>query len=157
MSNVKIKIKTDNELLRELYKDKLNYPSDAGFDLYCPERIVCPATEKTIINLEVRLEVVEFAEQKSCWVGVSYFLMPRGSFSKSTLLLCNSFGLIDVHFRGELKAVVFNYAHWDYVIDKGDRLFQLTFPKLNHIADYSVVDELSSTDRGEAGFGSTGK
>jgi len=175
MINVEIKIKTDNDFLKTKYQeDRLNHPSDAGLDLYCPERIVCIGDERTTIDLEVKIQAVgeyETVEEKLFddtdndgrlykdvgYEYTHYLMLPRSSFSKSTLLLCNSVGVIDKDYVGSLKAVVYNFSRHNYVIEKGDRLFQLIFPIFHQINDVRLVDSLSITKRNEAGFGSTGK
>lgn len=96
-------------------------------------------------------------------------LMPRSSLRKYNLSLCNSVGLIDVDYRGEL-ILCFNYiwqpedffqhnhsllgtVNMDRIYKKGDAIGQIVAEVKNEI-DWSVVGELSSTVRGEGGFGS---
>lgn len=172
MSIVNLRIKTDDIYLQTMYKEKQNYITDAGFDLYCPERIVCIGHEKTIIDLGVKLEVVSTYQVMESYTTpegtkewdewnksefTHYLILPRSSFSNSTLLLCNSVGVIDAEYRGSLKAVVYNFDRQNYVIEKGDRLFQLIFPKFQHIKGFELVNSLSVTHRNEGGFGSTGR
>ena len=88
-------------------------------------------------------------------MGFVGLLLPRSSVSKTSLALANSVGVIDSGYRGE---IMFKYRHVNnlntaYKI--GDRVGQLMIiphPKIELIE----VDELSTTDRGDGGFGSTG-
>lgn len=170
MNIVNLRIKTDNIYLQTKYKEKINFlTEDAGFDLYCPERIVCIGHEKTTINLEVKLEVIstyadtlhntttERIVKYSKPEFIHYLILPRSSFSNSTLLLCNSVGVIDKEYVGSLKAVVYNFSRQNHVIEKGDRLFQLIFPIFQQINGVEIVNSLRVTHRNEGGFGSTGK
>jgi dUTP pyrophosphatase len=101
---------------------------------------------------------------------VSYYLYPRSSISKTPLLLANSVGIIDRGYIGSIKAafrntyLTQNWVHGDsdekedygYTIQKGERLVQICGPLLLPIK-IKFVDSLDPTERGEGGFGSTGK
>ena len=82
--------------------------------------------------------------------------MPRSSISKPPLRLCNSIGLIDAGYRGEIIAAVDNIKEQPYKINVGERLFQLVAMNGSKI-NFELVSELTETDRGTGGFGSTGK
>ena len=81
--------------------------------------------------------------------------MPRSSISKTPIRLCNSVGLIDAGYRGEIMAAVDNIKQEDYTINFGQRLFQIVAMDGSPLS-FELVDELSSTSRGAGGFGSTG-
>ena len=81
--------------------------------------------------------------------------MPRSSISKTPLRLCNSIGLIDAGYRGEIMAAVDNIKEEDYTIDFGQELFQIVAMDGSPLT-FELVDTLSQTDRGDGGFGSTG-
>lgn len=93
--------------------------------------------------------------------GYAGFLFPRSSVSKYDLSLCNCVGVIDSAYRGEI-ILKFNYlnsivncGHYRDIYGKGDRVAQLIilpYPKIKLVE----TDELSDSDRGEGGFGSTG-
>ena len=70
--------------------------------------------------------------------------------------MANSIGIIDAGYRGEIMAAVDNTGDKDYMIVPGQRLFQIVHPTLYPFS-VGVVDELTETDRGDGGFGSTGK
>ena len=82
--------------------------------------------------------------------------MPRSSIAKTPLRLCNSIGLIDGGYRGEIMAVVDNVKSEDYTLEPNQRLFQIVAMNGSPI-HFEIVDELSETTRGKGGFGSTGK
>ena len=81
--------------------------------------------------------------------------MPRSSLSKTPLRQCNSIGLIDAGYRGEIMAAVDNIKDKSFTLETGQRLFQLVAMDGSPI-HFELVDELTETDRGEGGFGSTG-
>ena len=64
-------------------------------------------------------------------------------------------GVIDSDYRGEVKVLLFNFGAEDFKVCKGDRIAQLIIEKYT-ITSIQEVENLSSTERGEAGFGSTG-
>jgi len=86
----------------------------------------------------------------------SYFIVPRSSIYKTPLRMANSIGVIDSGYRGELMVPVDNMTDEDYYIKPGERLFQIILPSLNEF-EVQIVDELSDSERGVGGFGSTGK
>ena len=70
--------------------------------------------------------------------------------------MANSIGVIDSGYRGELMVPVDNPTDDDYMIKPGERLFQIILPNLEEF-EVEIVDYLSDSERGEGGFGSTGK
>ena len=78
-----------------------------------------------------------------------------GLATKSGLRPANCVGVIDSDYRGEIIVALHNDTMYTQKVNAGDRIAQLIIqPYLNF--DFNVVDELTDTDRGEAGFGSTG-
>ena len=69
---------------------------------------------------------------------------------------CNSVGLIDAGYRGEIMAAVDNIKEIPFTVEPGQRLFQLVSMDGGPIS-FEIVSDLSKTDRGQGGFGSTGK
>jgi len=64
--------------------------------------------------------------------------------------------VIDSDFRGELKVLLVNNSNEEFIVHPGDRIAQLILVQTLAFPDFSVVEELSATSRGSAGFGSTG-
>ena len=85
-----------------------------------------------------------------------FWLLPRSSIYKTGLLMGNSVGVIDKSYRGELKAPVWSMTG-DTAVQRGDRLFQIVAPDMGWIRHVRLVDSLPNTERGDGGFGSTGK
>ena len=152
-------VNSADEELRELYqkqyeasKSKAPY-LDSGFDLYFPADVKCLSGKSTKIKLGVKIAMFRNADDSKPSVG--YYIYPRSSISKTPLRLANSVGIIDSGYRGELMAVVDNQSAEDYIIKRGQRLFQVCAGDLTPIIKIHFC-ELNSTERGEGGFGSTG-
>jgi dUTP pyrophosphatase len=140
--------------IRVLYEDYLNernnsYDNSAsGFNTICVEEQVIPAN--SFAN-KIKLGIICQPLDKH-----GYFLCLRSSTGKNTRLrLSNQIGIIDENYRGEIMALVDNFDNEDYVIQKGERLFQLVFPSYKPF-EIELVNEIDETDRGTNGFGSTG-
>lgn len=90
-------------------------------------------------------------------LGYEIQARPRSGWAaKHGLTLMNTPGTIDADYRGEVKIIVANLGQEPFVIQDQDRCAQLVLcPVLQ--AEFELVSELSSTDRGSGGFGSTGK
>jgi dUTP pyrophosphatase len=78
-----------------------------------------------------------------------------GLAAKSSVWVLNSPGTVDADYRGELKIILANFGHGLFSFMKGDRLAQMVCVALPSVR-YDEVDELDGTERGSAGFGSTG-
>ena len=89
-------------------------------------------------------------------VGYEAQIRPRSGLAlKKGITLPNTPGTIDSDYRGELGIILMNLGDEDFVIERGDRIAQMVIAPVT-IATWVEVDELSATDRGEGGFGSTG-
>lgn len=124
-------------------------PQDAGLDLTAVDDGVL-SEDGTQITYRTGIGV-ELPE------NTAGLLMPRSSICKYSLNLSNSVGLLDENFRGEIK-FVFNVIHnrEQKFYNKGDRLGQLLIVPVVRVSP-KFVGELSRTDRGENGFGSSNK
>tara|TARA_B110000027_G_C16109801_1_gene297171 strand:- start:1588 stop:2040 length:453 start_codon:yes stop_codon:yes gene_type:complete len=150
---MKLLIKTDNEYLKSLYTNHQHYnPGDSGLDLFCPEDIIIGPGETMKIDLQIQCEALHDNIENN---NVSYYLYPRSSIIKTPLRLANSIGIIDAGYRGNIIACVDNIKNYEFKIEKGSRLFQICGPTLEPI-EIRVVNELSNSQRGSGGFGSTG-
>lgn len=143
MTNIKLKIK-------KLHPDAVipcyAKAGDAGMDL------VAVSEEWNKNNTMVTYDTGLSVEIPEGYVGL---LFPRSSVSKTTLNLANSVGVIDSGYRGSLM-LKFRYLEEGDVYEVGDRVAQLVIMKLPFV-EITEVTELSSSERGEGGFGSTGK
>jgi len=150
---MKLLIQTDNEYLKSLYTNHQHYnPGDSGLDLFCPEDIIIGPGETMKIDLQIQCEALHDNIENN---NVSYYLYPRSSIIKTPLRLSNSVGIIDAGYRGNIIACVDNIKNYEFKVEKGSRLFQICGPTLEPI-EIRVANELSNSQRGSGGFGSTG-
>jgi len=87
------------------------------------------------------------------WRGV---IVPRSNLTKYHWVMNNSIGIIDADYRGEWMCIftpIHNYTQFPYGV--GDRIAQIYFEPV-HQVEFEEVDDLSTSKRGEGGFGSTG-
>ena len=154
----------DNDEKEEanFYKDSYDLSdSNAGFDLYSSDDVRVEQTPQFIpFGIMVRLlKVQPFPGGTSndyLKTDSHFWLMPRSSIYKTGLMMANSTGVIDKSYRGELKAPVWSMTANSNVA-RGDRLFQIVAPDMGWIRNVRVVHSMPLTERGDGGFGSTGK
>jgi dUTP pyrophosphatase len=143
-----LKIKSLTQKAKDFYENHGHFhQGDAGLDLFIIDSLTIPPGETAIIKSNIACENTD---------EMPYLLMPRSSISKTPLRQCNSLGLIDAGYRGEIMAAVDNIKDIPYTVEPGQRLFQLVSMDGAPIT-FEIVSELSQTDRGDGGFGSTGK
>lgn len=121
----------------------------AAFDIYIPEDVTinaCTFGNKVPLGLAVELPK-----------GTCLILCARSSLgTKSMLRVSNAIGVIDSDYRGEISVVVDNIGLRDAKLKKGERICQgIITPVIQE--QFEVVSELSDTERGTGGFGSTGR
>ena len=89
-------------------------------------------------------------------MGIEAQVRPRsGLAAKKGVTVLNAPGTIDADYRGEIGVILVNLSNEDFIINNGERIAQLVIAK-HERAEWAEVNELSTTDRGEGGFGSTG-
>ena len=141
---VRIKKLNENAVIPSYAKD-----GDAGMDLVATSIISNTSTQITY-GIGLALEI------PNGFVGL---IFPRSSVRKTRLMLSNCVGVVDSGYRGELQAT-FNKINNDSVSENdykiGDRIAQIMIIPHPSI-EFEEADELSDTERGEGGFGSTGK
>ena len=118
---------------------------DAGWDLYASEDGVIEPGQKELIGTQIALGIPD------SYVGLIWDR--SGMAAKKGI---HRFaGVIDSGYRGEIKVCLWNSSSEYYVINKGDRIAQIL---LQPVPQFSLqeVDNLSATDRGSGGFGSSG-
>ena len=135
------------------------YPN-AGFDVYFPQEATIDNTNSQFVKMNIICEMRIFDENKQRWTPVSYYSYPRSSISKTPLMLANSVGIIDSGYRGPIIGAFRNISNQQerYVVEQNARLLQICAPDLRPIL-VQLVDEsfFETTERGEGGFGSTGR
>jgi dUTP pyrophosphatase len=135
----------------EYYQSKVLEDENVGFDLFVPRTVQFAPGERKFVSMEVKAVVLEGKEAQHYW------MLPRSSMSKTGLMLLNSVGVIDKSYRGELIAALWNTTEKEVVVEQGQRLVQLVSRTMESFQTSKVVQQLDSTERGEGGFGSTGK
>ena len=89
--------------------------------------------------------------------GYEAQVRPRSGLAfKNGITVLNAPGTIDADYRGEVGVILINLSHEDFTIQPGDRIAQLVFARFEQ-AEWENVEVLNETQRGEGGFGSTGK
>jgi dUTP pyrophosphatase len=90
-------------------------------------------------------------------IGYEAQIRPRSGLAiKSGVTVLNTPGTIDPDYRGEVKVILINLSSDDFVVNNGDRICQMVINKYETFS-WSLTEELSETERGEGGFGHTGK
>ena len=84
-------------------------------------------------------------------------IRPRSGLAiKHGITILNTPGTIDSDYRGEIKVILVNLSNDNYTIKPQDRIAQIVFSRFV-TGEFDIVENLDETDRGESGFGSTGK
>ena len=124
------------------------YAGDAGLDLRSSEDVTLEPFERRLVSTGLAIALPD---------GYAGFVQPRSGLAiRQGLSIVNTPGLIDAHYRGELKIIAVNLdAHESIHIRKGDRIAQLVIQAVPAVR-LVETDELSETDRGAGGFGSSG-
>jgi dUTP pyrophosphatase len=122
-------------------------PGSAGIDLYADGEFLVVHYHTAMVGTGVAVEIPE---------GYVGLLFLRSSIGKAGVALANAVGVIDSDYRGEIKLCL-TYSHdmGGHHIQRGDRIAQLVVIPAP-LLDLVEVDSLSSTGRGDGGFGSTG-
>lgn len=138
--------------VKKLHKDavlpSLGSAFAAGADLYSVEEVTLSAGETKLVHTGLAMEIP---------VGYGGFIFARsGLATKRGLAPANKVGVIDADYRGEIMVALHNHGTAPQTLEKGERVAQLVLmPYL--AAEYFETDELSDTERGAGGFGSSGR
>lgn len=119
----------------------------AGFDIASIEDVIIPKGKHKLVKTGLRVEFPEGYElQIRSRSGLAY---------KNGVFVLNSPGTIDSDYRGEIGIVLCNLGDEDFKIEKGMRIAQGILAKYS-VCEFTIVEELSDTDRGSGGLGHTG-
>lgn len=122
--------------------------SDAGIDLKSAnESFIILKDETATINTGIKMEIP---------IGYCAMIFPRSGLGSKGLVLRNTVGIIDSDYRGEVMLKVKNTGDEPIVINQYDRIAQMLIIPIT-LGKIEYVEELSDTERGEGGFGHTGK
>lgn len=144
---MKIEVKKLNENAKLPFRAT---DGSAGADLFaCVEQVVViQPGERVLIPTGIAFAIPD--------KGYGGFVFPRSSVaSKHGVTLSNCVGVIDSDYRGEVKIPIINHGQSAYTVKNGDRIAQLVIMPVD-MSDFVEANELSDTERGEGGFGSTG-
>ena len=122
----------------------------AGADLYAlsGEEILIPAGKTVFVSTGIAMEIPEG------FVGLVFARSSMGA--KRNLAPANKVGVIDSDYRGEIRVVLFNHGQQEQTVQHGERIAQMIITPVLTPA-YAETEDLTDTDRGAGGFGSTGK
>ena len=149
------KQKEQHELYENCGHQAWKLQQDAGFDLYCPKEVTALPGETIWLDLGIACEAFTNPCEGIHGTPCPFYIYARSSISKTPLRLANNVGIIDAGYRGHLILALDNIKQISYTISKGQRLAQICAPNLETI-EFEIVPELSKTQRGSGGFGSTG-
>ena len=122
------------------------HPTDAGADLTAVSREWNEEYKYWVYGTGIATEIPE---------GYVGLVFPRSSIRKYTLAQCNAVGIIDSHYRGEIMVSYKLTSDVEKIYEIGDKIAQLIILPYPEVS-YTEVENLSETDRGENGHGSSG-
>lgn len=145
----------------EIYMKKLAHGSDlplpsyatlqsAGMDLMAAveEDVVIKKGERKLVPTGIAIALPE---------GYEAQIRPRSGLAfKHGITVLNTPGTIDADYRGEIGVILINLGEEDFIVSRAMRIAQMIISSYTQ-ANFTVVEDLSVTKRGEGGFGSTGK
>jgi dUTP pyrophosphatase len=126
-----------------------SHGDDAGFDLYAAESATVWPGQRASVRTGIAVEIPQ---------RHAGLVLPRsGLAAEHGIALVNAPGLIDAGYRGEIRILLLNTdADDEFEVAPGDRIAQLLIVRVE-APDIVEVEELAGSDRGESGFGSTGR
>lgn len=139
-SNSKIKVKLDNGFMPERAHE-----ADAGYDLRSPIKTRLYAGEAVVIDTGVHIQIPR---------GFAGVLKSKSGLNVNHDIVGE--GLIDSGYTGSIKVKLYNHGDESYMIEVGDKISQIVFLPI-YTPELELVDELEDTERGDRGFGSSGR
>lgn len=124
--------------------------ASAGMDLRAnlEEDITLKPLERVLVPTGLYIELP---------IGYEAQIRPRSGLAiKNGITVLNSPGTIDADYRGEIKVIMINLSNENFVIKSGERICQMIISK-HEYAEWEPVEKLTNTERGDGGFGHTGK
>ena len=125
-------------------------PQSAGMDLHADlsEPVLIKPLERKLIPTGLYIQLPD---------GFEAQVRPRSGLAiNKGITVLNSPGTIDADYRGEIKIILINLSQEDFTVHNGDRIAQMILSTYTQV-EWSEVDKLDESDRGEGGFGHTGK
>ena len=127
------------------FKPEFAHKTDAGADLRSPVYAVVPARGNTVIDTGVHVEIPE---------GYTIFLKSKSGLNVKHNLIGE--GVVDALYTGSIKVKLYNLGDIDYQILRGDKIIQMVI-LLCVYCGFTQVEKFAETERGDGGFGSTGR
>lgn len=143
-----MKVRVINQSKHEL--PQYETEASAGLDLRAnlEEPFTIQPLERTLVRTGLYIEIP---------MGFEAQVRPRSGLAlKKGITVLNSPGTIDADYRGEIGVILVNISQNPFVVEDGDRIAQLVFAQVSQ-AEWEITEELTDTNRGKGGFGSTGK
>lgn len=142
---MKVKIKKTNNFEMPQYKTEGSSGMDLSADI--EESITLKPMQRYLVPTGIYIEIP---------IGYEAQIRARSGLAiKHGISLVNGIGTIDSDYRGEIKVILINLGDKDFIINKGDRIAQMIFAKIE-IAKIEQVEIVEKTIRGAGGFGHTG-
>lgn len=124
------------------------HAGDAGADIYSLETYTLEPLQRKAIATGISVEIPP---------GFEIQVRPKSGLAlKHGITVLNTPGTIDAGYRGEIKVILINLGSESYVIEKGQKIAQLVTASVARMDFVEITEDLSSSLRGEGGFGSTG-
>ena len=136
-----MKIKLDNGAFEPVRA----HDTDAGLDIRSPRSLLIPAGGSGVIDTGVHIELPK---------GCAGFLKSKSGLNVKHDIV--SEGVIDEGYTGSIVVKLYNHGKTSYLVEKGDKITQLVITKVE-TPEIKIVDSIEGGERGENGFGSTGK
>ncbi|XP_056633065.1 deoxyuridine 5'-triphosphate nucleotidohydrolase-like [Diorhabda sublineata] len=133
------------KVVEEAYPPTKGSIKAAGYDLKSAYDVVVPARGKALVDTGLKIELPE-----GCYGRIA----PRSGLAVKNFIDVGA-GVVDEDYRGVLKVVLFNHSDKEFEVKSGDRIAQLICERIFY-PELEEVKELTDTERGEGGFGSTG-
>lgn len=127
------------------YMPEKAHEADAGFDLRTPGKVIIPPKSARIIPTGVHVEIP---------FGYVGFLKSKSGLNVKNGILCE--GVIDSGYTGSIVVKLYNHGREEKVFEKGDKITQIVILPIPDV-EMELVDRLENTERGNGGFGSSGR
>lgn len=122
-------------------------PGDAGLDLFSTDNVILAPGDRSLIHTGIKIELPENTEAQ---------IRPRSGLAlKHGISLVNSPGTIDQGYRGEIGVIVINHGSEPFEVLKNMKIAQMVIKPVWTV-QIEEVNNLTNSERGEGGFGSTG-
>lgn len=121
------------------------HATDAGLDIRAAKYGYVEADSSKVFETGVHVELPQ---------GYAGLLVSKSGLNVNHCI--TSTGLIDEGFTGEIKVRLYNHSNKDYIVEPGDKITQLAVIPVEYV-DIEIVDEITASERGDSGYGSTGR